>query len=111
MTGKTVGADVSEIRAAGMSCRVAGLAVPEWRAWDALEERLPAFANSGHLFPVSRGGSCRHSIHFVGDSPFGGSGSGCEGEQPLHVVGHGHQVPLAADVVETAEQELAEPER
>src|SRR3954451_20230004 len=94
-----------------LSCRVAGLAVPEWRAWDALEERLPAFANSGHLFPVSRGRIVPPQHPFCGDSPFGGSGSGCEGEQPLHVVGHGHEVPLAADVVETAEQELAEPER
>src|SRR3954463_4246872 len=56
-------------------------------------------------------GSCRHSIHFVGDSPFRGSGSGCECEQPLRVVGHGHEVPLTADVVEATEQELAEPER
>src|SRR6201992_3661165 len=58
-----------------------------------------------------RSRSCRHSIYFAGDSPFRGSGSGCEGEQPLHVVGHGHEVPLAADVVEAAEQELAEAER
>src|ERR1700750_947859 len=36
---------------------------------------------------------------------------GCEGEQPLHVVGHGYEVPFAADVVEAAEQELAEAER
>src|SRR3954467_4582594 len=36
-----------------LSCRAAGLAVPEWRAWDALEERRDAFANSGHLFQVS----------------------------------------------------------
>ena len=44
------------------------------------------------------------------DGPFRASGGTGEGEQPLHVVGHGHQVPLAADIVEAAEQELAEPQ-
>jgi hypothetical protein len=38
-----------------LSCQAAGLAVPEWRAWNALAERLRAAANSGHLFQVSKG--------------------------------------------------------
>ena len=33
---------------------------------------------------------------------FSGSASACEAEQPLQVVGHGDQVPLAADLVETS---------
>src|SRR3954464_9561261 len=48
---------------------------------------------------------------FCRTAPLRGSDSGCEGEQPLHVVGHGHEVPLAADVIEATEQELAEAER
>src|SRR5215217_8354801 len=60
---------------------------------------------------VSHGaGLCRRSIDLVDSSPFRGSGSGCESEQSLHVVGHGHEVPLATDVVEATQQELAEPE-
>src|SRR3954471_20987348 len=52
-----------------LSCRVAGLAVAEWRGWDALEERLPAFANSGHLFPVSRGRIVPPPDPFFGGQP------------------------------------------
>ena len=32
-------------------------------------------------------------------------------EHPLHVPGHGHEAPLAADMIEPAEQELAERDR
>src|SRR3954452_3322236 len=39
------------------------------------------------------------------DGPFG-LGGACEGEQSLQVVGHGDQVPLAADLVKTPQQEL-----
>ena len=31
-------------------------------------------------------------------------------EHPLHVPRHGHEVPLAAHIVEATQQELAEPE-
>ena len=86
--------------------------MPEWRAWGRLGGRLRPFANFGA--PVSRSqgaGLCRHSINLAGASPFRGSGSGCEDEHPLHVPGHGHEVPLAANVVDPTQQELAEPER
>src|SRR5271155_6234299 len=32
---------------------------------------------------------------------------GMENEDPLHVPGHGHQAPLAANLVEPAQQELS----
>src|SRR4051812_26434899 len=40
----------------------------------------------------------------------GSIGGACEGEQPLQIVGHGDQGPLAVDLVETSQQELAEAE-
>ena len=40
-----------------------------------------------------------------------GCSGGGEGEHPLHVPRHGHEVPLAAHPVQPAERKLAEPER
>src|SRR5215218_10992050 len=42
-------------------------------------------------------------------TPFG-LGGACEDEQPLQVVGHGDQGPLAADLVEPPQQELPKAE-
>ena len=42
------------------------------------------------------------------DISFLGSGGACEGEQALDVAGRYHERPLAADVIEATQQELAE---
>ena len=94
-----------------LSCQPEGLAVRNQRASGRLGGRLLAFAKLGRLIHVP-GVQIVLPLHqFCRDSPLRGSGSGCEGEQPFHVVRHGHQVPLTADVVEATEQELAEAER
>src|SRR3954463_14236298 len=75
------------------------------------QTRNSGYANSGHLIDVPRVRIVLPRHRSSRDSPLRGSGGCCEGEQPLHVVGHGHEVPRAADIVEAAEQELAEAER
>src|SRR3954447_10908287 len=70
--------------------------------------RVPARLDRfGATIGALRPGSCGPNSAMAAAS---GSASACEGEQPLQVVGHGDQVPLAADLVETSQQELPEAE-
>ena len=54
--------------------------------------------------------SWRSGIDIGRFGPIWASGGRRESEQPLHVVGHGHEVPFAADLFEAAQQELPEPQ-
>ena len=74
------------------------------------DDGFRALIGSAHPITLQWPGSCRHSFDIGCDDPFRASGGARQGEQPLPVVGHGHQAPLAADSVEAAEQELAEPQ-
>jgi hypothetical protein len=56
-----------------------------------------------------RGGSLRKLALWAGT--LGGWSGGGEDEHPLEVPGHGHEAPLGAHFVETAQRKLAESER
>ena len=75
-----------------------------------MERRLHACINSGCLIHAPMTELCAALLILPVAVPFGGSGCACEGEQPLHIIGHRLEVPFAADVVGATEQKLVESE-
>jgi RimJ/RimL family protein N-acetyltransferase len=91
--------DIVEAVAQLAACRSEGLDFP-----DAVETALVGVAGrllapEALLLTSSRG--ARHiCLHDKGWRP--ASTGGAEGEHPLHVPGHGHEAPLASDLVQAA---------